>query len=80
MIEHLYTMIIVIRYNFISLQTSSLCCYKPHLPKMYILHILHEHPSGTHLSIFNLKAMRDSDSFISKGIKFNTFEPRQTPV
>lgn len=31
MIEHLYTM----THNFISLKTSSLCCYKTHLPKIY---------------------------------------------
>ena len=31
----------------------------------YFLHILHGHPSGTHLLILSLKALRDSDSFIS---------------
>ena len=35
MIEHLYAMIIVITYNFISLKNYFLCYYKPYLPKIY---------------------------------------------
>ena len=31
----------------------------------YILHVLHGHPSGTHLLILNVKALKDSSSFIS---------------
>ena len=35
MTEHLYIMIIVITYNFISLKTSFLCYSKSYLPKIY---------------------------------------------
>ena len=35
MTEHLYAMITVITYNFISLKPSFLCYYKPYLPKIY---------------------------------------------
>ena len=35
MIGHLYTMVTMVTYNFISLKTSFLCYYKPHLPKIY---------------------------------------------
>ena len=42
----------------------------------YILHILHGHPSGTHLLILNLKPLRDSDSFISLGTKSHISRPR----
>ena len=38
MTEHLYAMIIVITYNFISLKTSFLCYYKSYLPKIYFAH------------------------------------------
>ena len=72
MTEHLYTMIIVITYNFISLKTSFLCYYKPSCSR-YILHILHGHPSGTHLLILNLNALRDSDSLVSMGTKSHIF-------
>ena len=75
MTEHLYTMIIVITYNFISLKTVFLCYHKPYLPKIYF-HILHGHPSGTYLLILNLKPLRDSDSFISLGTKSHIFGPR----
>ena len=91
MTEHLYAVIIVITLSFISLKTSFLCYYKPYLPKIYfvcpawtsfrepsryILHILHGHPSGTHLLILNLKPLRDSDSFISLGTKSHIFKTR----
>ena len=58
MIEHLFTVIIVTVYNFISLKTSFLCYYKPHLPNIYFAYSA-GHPSGTHLLILNLKALRD---------------------
>ena len=43
------------------------------------MHILHGHPSGTQLLILNLKAFRDSDSFISFGTKSHIFGPREKP-
>ena len=75
MTEHLYTMIIVITYNFISLKTSFYVIINP-LCRRYILHILHGHPSGTHLLILNLNALRDSDSLVSMGTKSQIFGPR----
>ena len=73
MMEH--TMIIVITYNFISLKTSFFYdIINPTCPR-YILHVLHGNPSGTHLFILHLKALRDSDSFISLGIKSQIFGP-----
>ena len=71
MMEHLYTMIIVIAYNFISRKASFLCYHKSYLPKIF-LYILHRHPLGTHLWILNLKSLKDSDSFISLGSKLWT--------
>ena len=38
MIEHLHTMIIVITYNFLSLKTSFLGYYKPHLLKIFFVY------------------------------------------
>ena len=67
MIGHLYTMIIVITYNFISLKTNFFYVIINPTCSKYILHILHGHPSGTHLLILDLKALRDSDSFIFLG-------------
>ena len=75
MIEHLYTIIIVITYNFILSKTRFLCYYKPHLPKI-CLYILHGHSSGTHLLILNLKALEESDSLISLGTISHIFGPR----
>ena len=75
MTEHLYAMIIVITYNFISLKISFYVTINPTCPR-YILYILHGHPSGTHLLILNLKPLRDSDSFISLGTKSRIFGPR----
>ena len=56
--EHLYAMIIVITYNFITLKTSFFI--NPTCPR-YILHILHGHPSETYLLILSLKPLRDLD-------------------
>ena len=68
MIDHLYTMIIMITYDFISLKSNFLSYYINPICPRYILHILHEHPSD--LLIVNLKALRDSDSFSSLGNDF----------
>ena len=38
--------------------------------------LLHGHPSWTHLLILNLKALKDSDSFISLGAKSHIYGPR----
>ena len=77
MIGHLYTMVTMVTYNFISLKTSFLCYYKPHLTcPRYILHILHGHLSGTPPLILNLKALTDSDCFISLGTKSHIFGHR----
>ena len=62
MIEHFYIMIIVMTYNFILMQTSFLYYFKLHLPKICFAYY-DGHPSGTHLLILNLKALRNSDSF-----------------
>ena len=59
-----------------SLETSFLCKSKPHLPEIYF-GILHGHPSETHLLILNLKALRDSNCFISFGTKLHVFGPRE---
>ena len=42
----------------------------------YVLHILHGHTSGIHLLILNLKALTDSDFFISLNTKSHIFGPR----
>ena len=75
MTEHLYAMITVITYNLISLKTIFYVIINPTCPR-YILYILHGHPSGIRLLILNLKALRDSDSFISLGTKSHIFEPK----
>ena len=68
-------MTIVITFNFISLKSSFLCYYKSHLPKIYLVYStwtsLRDSP------ILNLKALRDTDSFISLGTKSHIFGPRQ---
>ena len=73
--EHLYTMIIGITYNFISRKTSFYVIINPTCP-IYILHILHGHPSGTHLWILNLKSLKDSESCIKPKI----FDQDRTPI
>ena len=59
-----------------SLETSFLCKYKPHLPEIHF-GILHRNPSGTHLWILNLKALRDSNCVILFGTKLHIFGPRK---
>ena len=43
----------------------------------YILVIFYERPSGIHLLDLNIKALRQSDFFVSTGTKSYIFEPRQ---
>ena len=62
MTEHLYAMIIVITYNFISLKTSFYVTLNPTCPR-YVLHILYGHRSGTQLLIFEFETI---DMVISK--------------
>ena len=62
MIEHLYTIIIVITYNFIS--------YKPHLPKIYFAYYARtsfRDPS------FDFESTERFRSFISLGTKSHIF-------
>ena len=75
MIEHLYRMIKVITFNFISLKTSFLLIINPNFP-IKILHILHGHPSGTHRLIWNSNALSYSDYFISLGTTSHIIGPR----
>ena len=71
MTEHLYGIIIVRTYDFISLKTSFLCYYKPYLPNIYFAY-----SSGIHLLILNLKALRDSNHFLSLCTESYNFGPR----
>ena len=66
MAEHLYKVIIVITYNFISLKISFLCYYKPHLLKIYFAYSAWT-SSDNYFLILNLKVLRDSDFFVSLG-------------
>ena len=67
---------IVITYNFISLENSFfLCYYKPHLPQMYFTYSTWTFFRDPSLNL-NLKALRDSDSFISLGSKSHIFGSR----
>ena len=77
--EYLYALIIVITYNLIFLCFYVQFFYVIINPtcQSYIFHILQGHHSGTHLLILNLKALRDSGSFISLGAKSHIFGPRQ---
>ena len=76
MIEHLYTMILVITINL------KICFEKPFFYVVInptcsrcILHILHGHVLGIHVLSLNLEALRDSDYFILLGTKFHVFGP-----
>ena len=70
MIEHLYTMIIVITYFFFTENQFFYVIINPTFPR-YISHILHRHPLETHILILNLKPLRDSDFFISNFFLLN---------
>ena len=43
---------------------------------IYILYVLHEHPSWTHLFSLTFKTMRDSEYFVSLGTISYFFRPR----
>ena len=62
MTEHLYTLIIVITYNFTSLKTSFLCYHKDIRDSSFD---------------FEFERIRDSDSFISWGNKSHIFGLRE---
>ena len=75
MIDHFYTIIIVMTYNFVSLKTSFFYVIINPICPRYILNILHGHPSGTHLLILNLKPLRVSDSLSSLSTQSHIFQP-----
>ena len=77
MIEQLYTMIIVVTYNFMSLKTSFFYVVINLIRPRYILHIPHGHLPGSHILILNLKAFEIQILlYISLGMKSHIFGPR----